>query len=230
MPTSRTLLDRLLALVGLDLDFDVDLHAEKFSLVHDGLWVGARPVPRDVPTLRERGVTHVVSCLEPADHDGVAFLAAHFHHDMVAVRDSRDVDLAASFDAFCALADRARADGALLVHCEKGVSRSATLAISAVMQRDRVGFAEAFERVRAGRGGVRPNIGFASQLYRLERELALAPPQNPSSLARYLREVCLVPVDVDVLHDQLERHDHDAPAAIRAIFGDEIPRVVQGAW
>ena len=70
----------------------------------------------------------------------------------------------------------------------------------------------------------------AAQLQRLELDIhptrgdALA----VSSLARYLKEVCMAPVELQTLDNVLRQHDYDAPKAIRAIFGDEIPRVIQG--
>ena len=74
------------------------------------------------------------------------------------------------------------------------------------------------------------NIGFASQLQRLEYALhpELRARGELSSLARYLRQICNVPAEVALLQEALERHDCDALRAIRAIFGDDIPRVVQG--
>ena len=123
----------------------------------------------------------------------------------------------------------------VLVHCEAGVSRSATLAIAILRRRSGGRFYETYCAVRDKRPQVLPNIGFASQLQKLEIELqgarrsARGAGASPSSLARYLREVCMVPVDITTLDELLHRHDFDAVKAIRAIFGDEIPRVVQGA-
>ena len=50
-----------------------------------------------------------------------------------------------------------------------------------------------------------------------------------SSLAKYLRDVCMAPIETETLESVLRDHDYDAVRAIRAIFGGEIPRVVQGA-
>ena len=52
--------------------------------------------------------------------------------------------------------------------------------------------------------------------------------QTVSSLARYLKEVCKVPVELEVLQNVLPRHDYDALRAIQWIFGNEVPRVIQG--
>jgi hypothetical protein len=35
-------------------------------------------------------------------------------------------------------------------------------------------------------------------------------------------------VEIEVLQSALERHRYDAPAALRMIFGGDIPRVIQG--
>jgi len=90
-------------------------------------------------------------------------------------------------------------------------------------------FFDALCRVRAKRIQVLPNIGFASQLQRLEHELQpRSMTRIPSSLAEYLHQTCNAPVEIEVLQSALERHRYDAPAALRAIFGGEIPRVIQG--
>jgi hypothetical protein len=117
----------------------------------------------------------------------------------------------------------------LFVHCEIGVSRSATLAIALLMKTEDMSFFDALCRVRSKRFQVLPNIGFASQLQRLEHDLQpYSVTKAPSSLARYLHEICNAPVEIDVLQSALERQRYDAPAALKMIFDGEIPRVVQG--
>jgi hypothetical protein len=117
----------------------------------------------------------------------------------------------------------------LFVHCEVGVSRSATLVTALLMKTEGLSFFEAVSEVRSKRNQVLPNIGFASQLQRLEHELEPSSVNRvPSSLAQYLHQICNAPVEIDLLQSALERHDYDAPAALQTVFGGEIPRVVQG--
>lgn len=217
------LLDRLLALAGLD--FDLDLASDRLSEVGPGRFLGERPTPDDTAPLQALGITHVVSCLEAADRDRVAFLADTFTTCFVPVRDSMEEDLLSRLPEVLAFADTA--DGGLLVHCERGVSRSGTVALALHMRAHGGTFLEAFHAVRARRPGVLPNIGFAAQLQRHEQAL-LGPRPGPSSLATYLVEVCHVPAPVDDVDAVLADHDLDAPAALRALFGGAIPRVVQG--
>lgn len=226
------LVDRVLSRLGLGLDFSVDLRESFFSEITETLYLGARPSRERVDELKEAGVTHIVSCLTEDDRAEMSFLKQDFDHLFLGVHDGMHHDIAGTFSEFFDFAGAATAGdrGAkLFVHCEVGVSRSATLAIAWLMKTEELSFLEAVRRVRSKRFQVLPNIGFASQLQRLEHELQPSLATNvPSSLARYLHEICNAPVEIEILQSALERHDYDAPEALRTIFGGEIPRVVQG--
>lgn len=228
MPLFDRLKSRLVALLGLDFDFSLDRIEEPFHAISRALTLGRRPAPGQVDQLRGLGITHVVSCLAEGERGSVAFLGADFETLFVPIRDGMHEDIAASFPAFFDFVAGA-GEGRVLVHCEVGVSRSATLVIAHQMKAERLRFFEAYQRVRARRVQVLPNVGFASQLQRFEDRLFGEPrADGHASLTLYLHEVCKVPADIDLLQRMLERHDYDALAAIRAIFGGEIPRVIQG--
>ncbi|MEM9073150.1 MAG: dual specificity protein phosphatase [Myxococcota bacterium] len=221
-----TFASRVLGFFCLDFDFAFDLRTAAFSPITERVYVGSRPTLDDVPALAEAGITHVVSCLEEPALSTMSFLDLSFETLRLPLRDSMDEDIAATFPTFTRFAEQT---AVVLVHCQVGVSRSATLATAHLMQAERLTFWDAVSHVRQKRPGILPNIGFASQLQRLEH--ALFPEVRPelSSLARYLREIANAPVDIEVLQEVLVQHDFDAPRALRAIFGGEIPRVVQGA-
>jgi len=224
---------RLLAWAGLDLDFAISVRDEPVSRITEALYLGVRPVPGAVAGLRDVGITHVVSCLPESERAAMAFLGDAFSTLFLPLADRMDEDIAATFPACRAFCDDAwGAGGRVFIHCEVGVSRSASQVIALLMQSEGEGFLATYQRVRRRRSRVLPNIGFAAQLQRLERELRGAGGRpgvagEPSSLARYLKEVCNAPVEIEVLQSVLHEHDDDAVAAIEAIFG-EIPRVVQG--
>lgn len=211
---------------------DDDLYLRAFSEVTPRLLLGRMPTIENVPQLRDRGVTHVISCLQEKRRVDTEFLQADFDHLFLSADDLMHQDLRRTFDRLFSYVDEARAgdsEPTLLVHCEVGVSRSASLAIALVMRDDASGFLDSFERVRSTRIQVLPNIAFASQLQLLEHELL---PElqaaETSSLAVYLTRYCNVPCTVDVVQHALEGHRFDAPTALRSIYGGEIPRVVQG--
>ena len=227
------LLDRLttraLSLLGLHFDFSNALQAEPFHRITPTLVLGARPRVEQLADLQALGITHVVSCLAQDEQPSVAFLNDSFETLFLPLRDGAREEIAAHFPPFFEFIDEAGPTGQVFVHCQVGVSRSATLVTAHLMKAERLRFFDAYQQVRARRAQVLPNVGFASQLQQLERTLLPdAPPGEHSSLARYLHEVCNAPVELEVLASMLERHDQHALPALRAIFGDEIPRVVQG--
>ena len=224
--------DRILSIFGVDLDFSVDMRESLLSEITPTVYLGARPSQQSVEGLKEVGVTHVVSCL-PEDHrPQVAFLGKDFHHRFFGVQDGIHQNIAGTFSPFFDFATVATAsdpNAKLFVHCEVGVSRSATLVIAWLMKIEGLNFLDAYRRVRSKRFKILPNIGFASQLQRLEHELQPHSVSNtPSSLAQYLHQVCNAPVEIDALQSALERNSYDAVASLQMIFGGEIPRVVQG--
>ena len=56
----------------------------------------------------------------------------------------------------------------VLVHCNAGVSRSATVVIAFLMKEKNFSFQEAFHHVKKRRPCIRPNEGFVKQLQLLE--------------------------------------------------------------
>ena len=63
------------------------------------------------------------------------------------------------------------AGGKVLVHCESGVSRSATLCIAFLMKHEKMTLIEAHKLVRSKRRIIRPNPGFWKQLTAYEQKL-----------------------------------------------------------
>jgi len=226
------LADRVLSRLGLGLDFSVDLRESFVSEITRTLYLGARPNRERVQELKGAGVTHVVSCLMEDERPRMAFLQQDFHHLFLGVHDGMHEDIAGAlsqFFDFAAAATASDPNAKLFIHCEVGVSRSATLLIALLMKTEGMSFFDALCRVRSKRIQVLPNIGFASQLQRLEHELQPSSVNRvPSSLAQYLDRICNAPVEIEVLQSALEQHGYDAPAALRMIFGGDIPRVIQG--
>lgn len=61
--------------------------------------------------------------------------------------------------------------GGVLVHCNAGVSRSATLVIAYIMKYQKLRFEHALDKVKSVRPSVKPNDGFLKQLRDYDLEL-----------------------------------------------------------
>ena len=61
----------------------------------------------------------------------------------------------------------------MLVHCQRGVSRSASCVVAYVMQQQRIGVQEAVALVKNRRRIVRPNAGFMQQLKQWAAKLGI---------------------------------------------------------
>jgi protein-tyrosine phosphatase len=74
----------------------------------------------------------------------------------------------------CEYIEQALASGsAVLVHCQRGVSRSASVVIAYIMKSRRMPLIEAIKFVCKRRSCVRPNEGFVQQLVEFEASLQL---------------------------------------------------------
>lgn len=64
-----------------------------------------------------------------------------------------------------------REHGRVLIHCQAGVSRSATITVAYLMMHTQLSMNDAFRYVKARRLIVSPNFNFMGQLYALEQNL-----------------------------------------------------------
>ena len=98
--------------------------------------------------------------------------AGKFVYKMVTIDDIPSANLKQYFKVCHRFIDSALADGGVvLVHCWAGVSRSATIVISYLMQKHGISMLQATDRVRLQRWFINPNPGFKNQLKRFEKEL-----------------------------------------------------------
>ena len=108
-------------------------------------------------------------CPNKFEDEGIEYLR-------VALLDSLKQPIADYFDVTYQAIDKARAAGHyVLVHCEKGISRSSTIVIAYIMRALCISFTDAFDIVKGARSFVSPNIDFIGQLLRFQKTLTLRP-------------------------------------------------------
>ncbi|KAK2843967.1 hypothetical protein Q5P01_010626 [Channa striata] len=133
-------------------------------LVDRGVFIGTAADLNDRQALANAAVTHILSVdsVEPTPllpDDGT------FHRKWVKVLDEDTADLLSHMDD-CFLFIQEAVDGsqAALVHCQAGRSRTATVVTAYLMKRYRLGFSEAYCRLKSIKPDVQVNRGFEQQL------------------------------------------------------------------
>ncbi|XP_076829103.1 dual specificity protein phosphatase 19b [Brachyhypopomus gauderio] len=149
------------AACGFVQDLSLDLQV---GVVAPFLLLSSQDVANDIETLRRFKVTHVLNVAYGVEN----VFPDLFTYRTVTMLDLPDTDLTTYFPQCFEFIDQARQQGGVvLLHCNAGVSRSASVAIGYLMTEQKMPFEEAFNRVKLARPTIRPNPGFLNQLREL---------------------------------------------------------------
>ncbi|EPQ52031.1 hypothetical protein GLOTRDRAFT_80177 [Gloeophyllum trabeum ATCC 11539] len=125
-----------------------------------GLWVGDLASALDTEKLREKGIGSVVSAMR-----GRVSIHPTFIRHQINLDDEEDADvlshLVPAVSFIQAELDKGRG---VLIHCQAGMSRSATIAAAYLMYARNMDPASALEHIRKVRPQTMPNEGFLRQL------------------------------------------------------------------
>ena len=106
------------------------------ALLAPGLYLGSMAHASNVPLMKRLGLTHVLDC---ADREPIeAYDAAGVEHLLLGAQDNTSYPLLKTHSAQAAAFLRPALDGggAVLVHCEQGINRSAAIAIAFLLGGD----------------------------------------------------------------------------------------------
>ncbi|XP_063042520.1 dual specificity protein phosphatase 19b [Engraulis encrasicolus] len=143
---------------GFVKDLSLDLHV---GVIKPFLLLSSQDVAQDIGTLTKHKVTHVLNVAYGVENAFPDLLS----YKTVTVLDVPETDITSYFPECFAFIDQVRDEGdVVLVHCNAGVSRSASVAVGYLMSRDALTFQEAFDAVKAARPSTCPNPGFLQQL------------------------------------------------------------------
>ncbi|EJD55453.1 dual specificity protein phosphatase 12 [Auricularia subglabra TFB-10046 SS5] len=129
--------------------------------IQPGLFLGPWEAAFEDDDLRRAGVTHILSVMRL----GRLAAPAGIEQREIPALDSPKFDLLSHFPDGIRFIRRAlEADGKVLVHCQAGISRSATIVAAYLMYTQRLTPGAALAIIRARRSCIHPNVGFLQQL------------------------------------------------------------------
>ncbi|KAG7476668.1 hypothetical protein MATL_G00085400 [Megalops atlanticus] len=95
-----------------------------------------------------------------------------YQYKCIPVEDNHKEDISSWFIEAIEYIDSVKdSNGRVLVHCQAGISRSATICLAYLMKRKRVRLEEAFEFVKQRRSIISPNFSFMGQLLQFESQV-----------------------------------------------------------
>ncbi|KAK6325084.1 hypothetical protein J4Q44_G00044260 [Coregonus suidteri] len=116
---------------------------------------------QDIETLKKFKVSHVLNVAYGVKNS----FPDLFSYKTVTILDIPETDITSYLQECSQFIDQAKTEsGVVLVHCNAGVSRAASVLIGYLMDREGLGFDEAFALVKEARPSIRPNPGFHEQL------------------------------------------------------------------
>jgi len=132
------------------------------------LYIGSQDAAANLDGLRETNVhfiLNVATGIQVPHSTNIEYLT-------VPILDEPNADIKSSFLQTFEFIDKGLESGAsVLVHCNQGVSRSATVCIAYIMKKYNINFQTALAALKASKSDVKPNEGFVEQLKRYEKEL-----------------------------------------------------------
>ncbi|KAM7538136.1 hypothetical protein Aperf_G00000072822 [Anoplocephala perfoliata] len=163
------------------------------SQILDFLYIGNAKDSKNAKVLMDKRITHVIN----ATYDLPNFFEEEgkLKYLRVEVEDSGTADLMPHFRPVIDFIDEAvRSGGRVLVHCQEGVSRSASLVIAYIMAHSNLTLMHAIEVVSHARAIIFPNINFLGQLNTFYNSLQynFVPFCEPGSFVADLEEILLL--------------------------------------
>ena len=138
------------------------------SLICDRLFLGSEYNAANKAELKSLGITHILNVTVEVSK----FFPQDFQYHQVCVLDTPQATILPYLERALDFMDAGIKSGGCLVHCQRGVSRSASFVIAYLMKTQRLCAEDAIKQVKQRRRIVKPNTGFVKQLKEWEAMLA----------------------------------------------------------
>ncbi len=141
--------------------------------IRQRIWLGSAANVNDINVINRCGITHILNCtkevkISPQSIKCISTVKR------IAIRDKNTVNRADYFktaNQFIENALAASESNVILIHCQQGISRSASFLCSYLMWKEHISFGQALIDIRTKRHIVAPNSKFYSELQKLQQNL-----------------------------------------------------------
>ncbi|XP_061163876.1 dual specificity protein phosphatase 19-like [Saccostrea echinata] len=132
------------------------------------LILGSQDVAVELNLLQKYNVTHILNLATFVKNT----FPEHFTYKNIDLLDIPETNIAQHFESAFQFIDSGKnSGGCVLVHCNAGISRSATIVIAYLMKTQCWSLDRAYQYVKDKRSKIRPNAGFQAQLKTFEQQL-----------------------------------------------------------
>ena len=143
--------------------------------ITDDIWLGAIGAANDHELLEKTGITYMVSlgCVPDVMPKCIK------EHLKIDVEDVPSAELTPHFKTACEFIEKALNEKQkVLVHCNMGISRSASIVVAYFIKAKAMLMSEARDFVKSKRNQIDPNIGFLMQLEEWDEEINNREPEQ----------------------------------------------------
>ncbi|KAF2667560.1 phosphatases II [Microthyrium microscopicum] len=137
------------------------------SQVTKSLYISAYPLATNLNLLKRLGITNVINMT----YEFPNAFPDDFEYLHIPAKDTLSERLTSTFPEIAAFVSKAtESGGKALIHCQEGVSRSATAVLACLIINQHMSLGAAFKLLKEAKGDVEPNNTFLKELRRLEFE------------------------------------------------------------
>ena len=189
------------------------------------LYIGSKIAASNLNLLQQNGITHIINCAKeipnyfehynneapwqeelassgdkPGQYNSNVY--KRFIKYLSLKQDDRmDQLIHKQFPAVIEFIDNAREENVnnkVFVHCQAGISRSATCVIAYLMARENMTLKEAFLHTKECRNQIGPNLGFMEELMKYEKDLFQTTETTFSMIDYYIASLVNMGIDEDI--------------------------------
>jgi len=125
-----------------------------------GVYLGNADVAQNIEWLEEVNITAIVNATSEVKN----FYPKKFQYKKLPIQDSYDYKISKYFDEVSDFINEHRSSGSVLVHCQKGQSRSVTLLFSYLIKNEGMSLLDVCNFFENSRIKTTMNIGFQQQI------------------------------------------------------------------